>query len=190
MLITALLAAATLAGQDIGNLPPATPTYHLDGPLNFCAEEFSVRLERGETMAWIAPSPGRFEYRIRTGDIEAVVRREPSAAAPPLSTLTTMTRLRLPLSPVARRYVEAIPDRVEMDAQGNQQDGFEYYFSWLLYGAAATGRPVSVRTHWGDRDLALPYVSRIDPRPLTARRCTISRFDPALVRRIVMSPGR
>ena len=189
-MLAALLLAAAFAGQDVGNLPPATPTWRLAGPVIFCAEEFSVKLERGETMTWIAPSPGRFQYAIRTGDIEAVVRREPSAAAPPLSSLTTMTRLRLPLSPLARLYVEAIPERVEMDAQGNQRDGFEYFYSWLLYGATPTGRPVSVRTHRGDRDLALPYLSRIDPRPLRARRCTVTRFDPAFARRIVMSPGR
>lgn len=184
--LLALLAAA-FANQDIDHLPPATPTYSLEGPLDFCAEEFSVRLARGETMKWIAWR-NVVRYTIRRGDIEAEVGRE---RAPAPSPLATTTALRLPLSPVARRYVEAIPDRTEMDAAGNQRDGYDYVVGYLLYGAARTGRPVSVMTQpWGDRHLQLPFVSRIDPRPLAARHCRVTRADPAFARRIGFSPGR
>lgn len=176
-----------VAGPDPANMPPATPTYHLDGPVNVCAEEFSVRLVRGETISWTMARRSFVRYSIRSGEIEANVGWGAPYTPQPL---TTMTALRLPLSPITRRYVMAIPDRIEMDAQGNQRDGFDYAISWYLYGASRTGTPVIVDIQWGDRRLEPPFIRRIDPRPLSARHCTISRSDPALANRIVVSPGR
>lgn len=185
MLITALLAMA-FAGQDVGPLPPATPTYSLEGPVDFCAEEFSARLTQGETMEWIAPGRNFVRYTVRSGEIAAIVGRGPDYAPP----RAAMTPLRLPLSPVARRYVVDVVDRTEMDTAGNQRDGHDYMIAWFLHGAAWSETPLAVLTRWGDRRLELPFVSRIDPRPLSARRCTISRSDPALARRIRLRPGR
>jgi hypothetical protein len=182
----ALLAAA-FAGQDPASMPPATPTYHLDGPLNVCAEEFSVRLVRGESISWRMARRSFIRYAIRTGEIEATVGWGAPYTPRPL---TTVTALRLPLSPITRRYVVAIPDRTERDTQGNQRDGFDYAISWYLFGATSAGVPVIVWAQSGDRRLDLPFVRRIDPRPARARNCMLSRFDPALAHRIVVSPGR
>jgi hypothetical protein len=101
-----------------------------------------------------------------------------------------MTPLRLPLSPVARRFVVEVVDRTEMDARGNQRAGSDFMIAYFLHGAAWSETPLAVMTRWGDRRLAPPFIRRIDPRPLRARRCTISRVDPALAPRIGLRPGR
>jgi hypothetical protein len=190
MLITALLATA-IAGQDAGRIPPATPTYRLEGPLDFCAEEFSVRLQRGETVEWTEARRGFVPYTIRSGEIQAGVGRDPSYATTASDApMMGLRQLRLPLSRFTLRYLFEIPDRTEMDARGNQRDGLDYVIIWFLYGATMTGTPLAVVIHWGDRRLEPSFVRRIDPRPLGARRCTISSSDPALARRIRIDPGR
>ena len=146
-----------------------------------------MRLGRGEIMEWIAPGPDFVRYTIRNGGTAAVVERDPAYG--PLYG-ADRTALRLPLSPVAWRYIAEIPDRTEMDAQGNQRAGYSFVIEYLLHGAARTGTPLAVLTRSGDRHFEPSFVSRIDPRPLAARHCTPSRIDPALSRRIVVVPGR
>jgi hypothetical protein len=186
MLITALFAVA-FAGQDVGNVPPATPTYYLEGPLNFCAEEFSARLQRGEGMEWIAPAPGRFRYTIKSGGTSAVVMR---SIGHPLPTAAETTALSLPMSPISRRLVFAMPEWTVMNREGEtyslQLFGIEYF----LFGVAANDRPLTVTIYEQDQHSEIPLAGRIDPRPLSARRCRLTRFDPALARRIMHYPGR
>lgn len=186
MLAAALLAAAALL-QQVVTAPPSSAREALAGPLDFCAEDFSVRLERGERAEWRALPSGSIRYSIESGDFSADVTRFGGGRR--MAPAAELTALSLPLSPVSRRRSFAMPELAIADANGATRPLVIFGIEYLLHGQAETEAPISVLGFHDDRDARFPFVQRIDPRPLAERRCTPSRTDPALAGRIVRIPA-
>ncbi len=185
-LLAALSPTAPALAQQTFTVPPPPASDMLAGPLDFCAEEFSVRLERDESMEWTPTTPGHVSYTMKSGPIAAVIARNAGRRLPPEA---EMTPLSLPLSPVSRRRVFAMPELTETDRDGNTRSLVTFGIEYLLFGEAANDSPVRVLAFEQDQHFEIPFVDRIDPRPMTERRCTPSRSDPALARRIAHIPG-
>jgi hypothetical protein len=185
--VIALLAAALFSPPpDAAHVPPAAPLAHLAGPADFCAVEFSVRLERGESMDWTPLARGGINYVMHSGPTVATIARHAGRLPPEAA----MTPLRLPFSPVSRRRVYAMPERTETNREGDVRSSVTFGIEYLLHGATATVSPLMVLAVDQDQHARIPFVGRIDPRPLAQRRCTPAWSDRALVGRITFEPGR
>jgi hypothetical protein len=185
-----MLAAAALfvAGlvQQVLMVPPPPAGDSLAGPLDFCAEDFSIRLEQGESVEWRpAYQPGTFRYSVEGGGFSANISRFTSH--PPSDRIAPLS---LPLSPVSRRRVFQAPTLSMSDGNGKDTPIVTYGIQYFLYGQAEAGAPLMLLGFADREDTQFPFVGRVDPRPLGERGCTPSRTDPALARRIRHYAGR
>jgi hypothetical protein len=189
LLALALPFAGAASAQQYVVPPPPPPEVALAGPLDFCGEEFSMRLEPGERVSW---SPNAYSvagrYTVYSGDFSAdIYRRREDGVPPPAAETTAVAGL--PLSPVAFRRVFQMPTATARDAKGRERQLVSFGIRYFLHGLAETDTPLHLLGFHEDGNARFPFLDRIDPRPLAQRNCTPSRTDPALAGRVVQLPG-
>lgn len=126
------------------------------GPVDFCAEKFSVHLKHGESIAWTSDGTPPFWY-----DLEASPRSV--TIGPYFDALPQVVErrwLRLPGSPIAERVVTVPPGAPS-----------SFVIHYLLHGKKRQKDPVDLFFSAIDRSGALRILERVRVGSLAERRC-------------------
>jgi hypothetical protein len=150
----------------------------LAGPRELCTESFSIRLEEGETLAWLNsppfPAGGHYVLLSHGQTLQAAIWR--------LSPMAERRRaIRLPLSAVSERVVTDLRPLPNLRGPDGRHMGADYRVHFLLHGRRLSPAPLSVSIFTNDPRIEIPILRRISPGSMEERNCRMTaRLDPAL----------
>jgi hypothetical protein len=153
----------------------------MQGPLRYCAEEFSVDLLAGESIAWATWPGGVVEHILFSNGEQLQIRRWIGR----LPVNGRVRDVRLALSPVSQRRTYAMGPVSVSEPGGRPREVRVFSVDYLLYGTDRNARPLSVSTFTDNPRLEIPAAQRVSVGSMAERGCVVlTRFDPALANQL------